>query len=193
MAKYNVPHATYDEFKAAVNGHGYDLDGLYGYQCWDGVQLLYTQSDIGQNLITGNGTAKGCWLNSNARAINASGHFSQFTNKANIKKGDILVFNTYPNWYGNNGHIGFANEDYNGTQYISLLSQNFGSGSNPRTGKPFNIMNAYLGTAFLGAFRYDRWQSPTPPPPPPPTPIPTTEWPKEDFPWPIAWEQWGWN
>ena len=186
MAKYNVPHATYDEFRDTVNGHGYDMDNLYGYQCWDGVELLYTQNDIGQHLITGNGTAKGCWLNANARAINASGHFSQVISKTDIKKGDIIVFNTYSGWYGNTGHIGYANEDYNGTEYISLLSQNFGSGSNPQTGKPFNIMNAYLGTAFLGAFRYDRWQNQ-------PTPTPTTEWSEEDFPWPIAWEHWGWK
>ena len=44
MAKYNVPHATYDEFRDAVNGGFYDLDGLYGAQCWDGVELLYTQN-----------------------------------------------------------------------------------------------------------------------------------------------------
>lgn len=185
MARYNVPHATYDQFRDAVNGHGYDMDGYYGYQCWDGVQLLYAQDDIRQNLVTGNGYAKGCWLVPNARAINGSGHFSQVISKTDIKKGDILVFNTYTGWYGTAGHIGFANENYNGTEYISLLSQNFGSGSNPTTGKPFNIMNAYLGSAFLGAFRYDGWQT-TPPQPP-------TEEKKKHFPWPIAWEYWGWN
>lgn len=187
MAKYNVAHATYDQFRAAVNGHWYDLDGYYGAQCWDGVQLLYTQPDIGQNFLTGNGLAKGCWLNTYARNVNGSGHFRPITSKNLLKKGDIIVFNTYPGWYGNTGHVGFANEDYNGTNYISLLSQNFGSGSNPQTGKAFNIMNAYLGEAFLGAFRYDAWETP------PPTPTPTTDWKEEDFPWPVAWEEWGWK
>ena len=186
MAVY-VPHATYDEFRDAVNGHGYDMDGLYGYQCWDGVDLLYEQSDIGQYLYTGItfgglGYAKECWTYSQARALNGSGHFSSFEGAENIKKGDILVFNTYSGWYGTAGHIGFANEDYNGTNYISLLSQNFGSGSNPVTGKPFNIMNAYLGTAFLGGFRYDAWEQPVPPTP--------TEEKKRKFPWAVAWHNW---
>lgn len=170
-----VPHATYDEFRNAVNGHGYDLDGYYGYQCWDGVDLLYEQSDVGQYLTTANtGLVKNCWLNISARESNGSGHFEIVgSSPVLIKKGDILVFNTYSGWYGTTGHIGFANEDYNGTDYISLLSQNFGSGSNPQTGKPFNIMNAFLGTAFLGAFRYKPWAVT------PPTPTQT----EHNFPW----------
>ena len=186
MAKYNVPHATYEQFRSAVNGNWYDMDGLYGAQCWDGVQLLYAQDNVGQNFLTGNGRAKGCWLNTYARRVNGSGHFRQITSKTAIKKGDILVFNTYSGWYGEAGHVGFANEDYNGTEYISLLSENFGPGSNPTTGKAFNIMNAYLGSAFLGAFRYDAWEQPTPPPPP-------SEPEKKKFPWAIAWAHWGWN
>jgi hypothetical protein len=179
MSAPYVPHATYDEFRNAVNGHGYDLDGFAGYQCWDGVDLLYEQTDIGQYLYTGanfggRGYAKECWTYIQARALNGSGHFTAFTGAVNIKKGDILVFNTYSGWYGTAGHIGFANEDYNGTDYISLLSQNFGSGANPTTGKPFNIMNAYLGTAFLGGFRYDGWGTT------PPTPPTTSE---HRFPW----------
>ena len=185
MAKYNVPHDTYDEFRDAVNGGWYDLDNLYGAQCWDGIQLLYSQDNIQQNFLTGDGNAKGSWLNVSARNANGSGHFTKIYNVSDIKKGDILVFNTYSGWYGSTGHVGYANEDYNGTNTISLLSQNFGSGSNPQTGKAFNIMNAYLGTAFLGAFRYDRWQTT-----PPPTPAGKK---KSHFPWPIAWEHWGWK
>lgn len=187
MSAPYVPHATYDEFRNAVNGHGYDMDGYYGYQCWDGVDLLYEQSDVGQYLYTGitfggQGLAKECWTYIQARNLNGSGHFEIVgSSPLLIKKGDILVFNTYTGWYGTAGHIGFANEDYNGTDYISLLSQNFGSGANPTTGKPFNIMNAYLGTAFLGAFRYKPWAQPTPP---------VEEKKKRKFPWAIAWAHW---
>ena len=185
MSAPYVPHATYDEFRNAVNGNGYDLDGLYGYQCWDGVDLLYEQSDVGQYLYTGItfgglGYAKECWTYTQARALNGSGHFEIVYDKAQIKKGDIIVFNTYTGWYGTAGHIGFADEDYNGTDTISLLSQNFGTGSNPTTGKPFNIMNAYLGSAFLGVFRYIPWNQPTP----------QEEKKKKKFPWPVAWANW---
>ena len=189
MSAPSVPHSTYDAFRNAVNGNGYDMDGSYGYQCWDGVDLLYEQSDVGQYLYTaynvggGDPYAKTCWSNINARNRNGSGHFSMVYNASEIKKGDILVFNTYSGWYGTAGHIGFADEDYNGTEYINILSQNFGPGSNPTTGLPFNIRQAFLGSAFLGAFRYDKWATPTPPPP-----TPTAK--KSKFPFPIAWNHW---
>lgn len=187
MAIPSVPHSTYDKFRNAVNGRGFDLDGYFGYQCWDGVDLLYQQSDVDQYLYTahnvgqGEGTAKSCWLNDTARGLNGSGHFSIITDKNQIKKGDIIVFNTYEGWYGSAGHIGFADEDYNGTEYINILSQNYGAGSNPTTGKPFNIARALLGSAFLGVFRYDGWQET------PPTP---TETKKKHFPYPVAWKYW---
>lgn len=189
MAYPQYPHATYDEFRNAVNGVWIDLDGEYGAQCWDGACLIYVQDDINQYLYTGKnfggqGYAKECWTNTTARNINASGHFIAISDKTAIKKGDIIVFNTYSGWYGTSGHIGYANEDYNGTDLISLLSENFGSGSNPTTGKAFNIMDAYLGSAFLGAFRLDMWNEPIPPTP--------TEEKERHFPYPIAWHHW-WN
>lgn len=185
MASYSVPHYSYNVFKAAVNGRWFDLDGYYGAQCWDGIQLLYTQGDINQNFLTGNRQAKGCWLNPYSRAVNGSGHFRQITDKRLLKKGDIIVFNTYPGWYGEAGHVGYADEDYNGTDTIRILSQNFGTGSNPYTGKAFNVLDAYLGSAFLGAFRYDAWDSPVPPTP--------SEDEQRHFPWAVAWAHWDWQ
>lgn len=190
MAIPSVPHSTYEEFRNAVNGRGFDLDGFFGYQCWDGVDLLYQQADVGQYLYTaqnvgqGEGTAKSCWLNETARGLNGSGHFSIITDKTQIKRGDIIVFNTYQGWYGSAGHIAFADEDYNGTEYINTLGQNQGAGANPDTGTPFNIKNNLLGSAFLGVFRYDGWQET------PPTP---TSRKKRHFPYPIAWRHWGWG
>lgn len=176
-----VPHATYTEFKNAVIGRGYDMDGHYGYQCWDGVELLYQQPDIGQHLYTAfnfdtslSSGVKTCWLYAPARAVNGSGHFSEVTNVQDIKQGDIIVLNQYSGWYGSTGHIGFADEDYNGTDYINILGQNQGAG-NPEHGSPFNIMRSFLGAAFLGVFRYDGWTS-TPPTPPTPTK-------RSNFPW----------
>lgn len=190
MAIPSVPHSTYEEFRNAVIGRGFDLDGLFGYQCWDGVDLLYQQSDVGQYLYTANnvgqgeGTAKSCWLNETARRLNGSGHFSIITDKTQIKRGDIIVFNTYQGWYGSAGHIAFADEDYNGTEYIDTLGQNQGAGANPDTGTPFNVRNNLLGSAFLGVFRYDGWQET------PPTP---TSQKKRHFPYPVAWRHWGWG
>lgn len=183
MAIPYVPHSTYDEFRAATLGRAYDLDGYpvsQPYQCWDYVDLLYQQSDVNQYLSTANtGNVKDCWLNASARASNGSGNFIAVEGVTNIKRGDIIVFNTYSGWYGSTGHIGFADEDYNGTSTIRLISQNF-------YGYHYVVVEpAYLGSAFLGIFRFLPWQQ-TPPPPPPPT----TEKKKRRFPWPIAWNNW---
>lgn len=156
MAIPSVPHATYDEFRTATLGNAYDIDGFPSsqpYQCWDYVDLLYQQSDVGQYLTTANtGLVKDCWLNTNARALNGSGNFYTVNTMQSIKRGDIIVFNTYGNWYGVTGHIGFADEDYNGTDYIALLSQNF-YGYHYVT-----VQQAYLGQSFLGVFRFIPWE-----------------------------------
>ena len=185
MAIPNVPHATYDEFRAATIGHAYDIDGFPAsqpYQCWDFVDLLYQQSDVGQYLYTdanvggSDSGVKTCWTNTTARQLNGSGHFTAIADVTEIKKGDILVFNYYTGWYGTTGHIGFAEEDYNGSPYIQLLSQNYG-------GHYYVVSErAFLGLAFLGIFRYDAWANPTPPPP--------AGRRKSKFPWAIALEHW---
>lgn len=174
-----VEHSTYVSFKAATLGNRYDVDNFpveQPYQCYDYVDLLYEQSDVGQYLSTGGtGNVKGCWQVASARASNGSGHFEIVTDKTAIKKGDIIVFDTYGNWYGSTGHIGFADEDYNGTEYIQLLSQNF-------YGHHYVVLEqAYLGQAFLGVFRFKPWQEPEPEP---------EEKKKKHFPWPVAWHHW---
>lgn len=185
MAAPYVNHTTYTAFKLATLGNRYDLDNFptsQPYQCWDYVDLLYEQSDVGQYLSTGGtGNVKGCWQVASARASNGSGHFRTVYGKTNIKKGDIVVFNQYSGWYGSTGHIGFADQNYNGTEYIRLLSQNF-YGYHYVT-----VQQAYLGSAFLGIFRFIPWESPTPTP----TPTPTLLIPeKEGFPWAVAWKHW---
>lgn len=183
MSIPQVAHATYDQFRNATNGRAYDLDGYppeQPYQCWDSVDLLYQQDDVGQYLYTaanvgaqGDGV-KTCWTNTEARNRNGSGYFEIVNGVQNIKRGDIIVFDQYSGWYASTGHIGFADEDYNGTDYIQLLSQNF-YGNHYVT-----VQRAYLGQAFLGIFRYLPWHTT------PPTPSSR----KSKFPWPIALHNW---
>ena len=178
----SVVHNTYENFKNATLGNQYDIDGYpvsQPYQCWDYVDLLYQQSDIGQYLYTASNVgetgdgAKTCWTSQAARERNGSGYFSCVYDVTAIKKGDIIVFNEYGGWYSSAGHIGFADEDYNGTEYIQLLSQNF-YGHHYVT-----VERAYLGSAFLGVFRYSRWND---------TPVQKKK--SGTFPWPIAWNYW---
>ena len=56
---FSVPIDSYDSFRNATFGKGYDIDGSWGYQCWDGAALFWQQ--LGMWLATGDGYARGCW------------------------------------------------------------------------------------------------------------------------------------
>lgn len=159
--QYSVNISNYDTFRAAVINRGFDIDGYYGWQCWDGAALLWQQ--IGKTLSTGGtGAAKGCWTN--ARDINAGTDFTLVTNVRDVKRGDVVVYGG-----GQWGHIGFADADYNGGTWISTLGQNQGGASGPNGGAAFNITNVSANN-FLGAFRFKRWiRTPAPTPKPQPT------------------------
>lgn len=177
MAQYNgyvdVPHGSYDEWRNATLGNGYDVDYYAGDQCWDYPALLYHQ--YGLVLITkaGGGSAQDCWLVS--RQANSRPPFESIDGVANIKRGDIVVFGG-----GLFGHIAFADEDYHGGTRLWCLGQNQkGNG----TGYPVTRDNLFLGD-FLGIFRNTNWTgSPTPP-------QPEEKKKKHKFPWAIALNHW---
>ena len=148
---YVVPHENYQVFRDYVIGKGFDLDGKFSYQCWDGACLLWQQ--IGRWLYTGNGCASGCWTLK--REENAGADFELIYDKKNIKRGDVVVFSC-----GQYGHIGYADENYNGSDHIRLLGQN------QSADMKFCVIDMSLAT-FLGAFRFKEWvKKPTPTPVP---------------------------
>ena len=160
MAQYygnvSVPHGSYNEWRSATLGNGYDVDYSFGNQCWDYCDLLYAQ--YGLYLVTkaGGGTAKDCWIVS--KNVNSQPPFEAIEGKTNIKRGDILVFNAIPSNYA--GHICFADEDYNGTNRIAVVQQN---GYQPT--QPVHTATCDL-SSFLGIFRNTYWQGDTPEPEP---------------------------
>ena len=145
-AQYNgyqtVPISSYDAFRSATFGNGYDVDNAYGNQCWDGAALLWHQ--VGLTLQTGNREARGCW--NLKRNENASDKFELIYNKEDIRRGDIVVLDI-----GDYGHIAFADADYSGNT-LSLYGQN------QNYIEKFDSYNFSLNT-FLGAFRYKGWDS----------------------------------
>lgn len=159
MAQYNgfvsVPHNTYEDWRNATLGNGYDVDYSFGNQCWDYCDLLYAQ--YGKYLVTksGGGTAKDCWLVS--KNVNSTPPFEAVEGKQNIKRGDIIVLNGIPE--NPAGHICFADEDYNGTDRIAVVQQN---GFQPTT--PVHTATCGLDQ-FLGIFRNTLWQGVVPPEP----------------------------
>ena len=179
MADYRgyrqVAHATYNEWRAATINNRYDVDyspASQPYQCWDYCALLYFQ--YGLRLITknGGGVAADCWNIS--RQANSKPPFISLVGKENIRRGDMLVFDITPT--SSTGHIGFADEDYNGTDTIALLSENWNGNTT------VHVANKSLSN-FLGIFRNTNWFSG-------PTPEPGRSTKKRNFPWPVAWSHW---
>lgn len=135
--------------------HTYFADNLRQHNCWDGACLLWQQ--LGRWLSTGGtGAARGCWTVS--KNENAGNDFDLITNKKDVQRGDVVVFG-----FGEFGHIGYADEDYNGGTYIRLLGQN------QTADMKFSVVNVSMAQ-FLGAFRYKAWRRVEPQPQPTPKP-----------------------
>lgn len=158
-AFYSVPIDSYQSFRNAVLGHGFDIDNYCGFQCWDGTALLWQQ--LGKSLVTGNGLAIGAW--DLKRDVNKYDQFDLVADVNALKVGDVVAMR--PN------HIGFF-EGFDGG-YMVILGQNQGgSPASPNGGTGFNVARV-AKTAFAGAFRYRNWNNvsaPTPAPTPAPAP-----------------------
>lgn len=171
-----VPHNTYDAFRNATIGNGYDVDYTFGNQCWDYVALLYHQYNLILITKSGGGTAKDCWLVS--REANSRPPFESVTGKENIKRGDVLVFGGTA--VNPAGHISIADEDYNGSNSIRVAQQN---GFTPYA--PAAIATNSLAN-FLGIFRNTKWSGT----PPQPEPEDKKGSKKDKFPWAIGLNHW---
>lgn len=145
---------SYNAFIASTNGQQIGTG-----ECWDYINLLwehlgsrywtYPPSDPS---ATNHGVKWG-WLNTEARTANTITHLIQIVNLSDVKRGDIVITSG-----GEFGHAGFADEDYNGSGYLQLYSQNYNGRRS--VARDNNDMST-----FVGAWRYDEWNS-TPPTPP---------------------------
>lgn len=188
MAQYNgyvaVPHNSYNAWRAATLGNGYNVDFSFGDQCWDYCALLYHQYNLTLVTKPGGGVAADCWNIS--RKVNSRTPFKSITGKENIKRGDIIVLNKSAS--SSTGHIAFADEDYRkkgDKNYIWTLGQ-----APTKHGLYGGVhRDQFSLNNFLGIFRNTLWDSdPGPTPPTPPTPAKEKQ--KRKFPWPVAWAHW---
>lgn len=176
MTLVYVPTGSYEEFRNTVLGNGYDVDGYYGYQCWDLGATLW--GNVGgysyPYLSTGNtGYAYGIWSVEWARNQNAGTKFDLIYNLSDVKRGDMIILDKGRFTGDVSGHNAFADEDYNGTTTMWLVGQNQ---ENPSaTVGHVTTRNQMSVAKFLGAFRYKEWGSG-------PSPQPTVRR-KGKFPW----------
>jgi len=145
---YKIDITSYDTFRKATIGKGYDVDGAYGAQCYDGAALLWKL--IGKFLSSGGtGAARGCWTN--AKTANAGTDFDLITKQTDILRGDVIVFSR-----GTYGHIGFADEDWNNSGKILVFGQNQGGTDGKLPGAEFTS-KYFASETVCGAFRLKRW------------------------------------
>ena len=182
-----IPHGTYDEWKNATNGNGYNFDYQFGCQCYDLAVEFYWNVGFPQGYpvsgVPSQGNSGNAWDIWTYREYNISYggtlYFDLVYNVSEIKKGDMIVFNQFPgNPYG---HVGFADVDYsnwtpdpNQPYEFPILSQNNGGIPDPEGGTYTNI-HGYDIRLFLGAFRYRDWNIIPP--------VPTGTITKSKFPW----------
>ena len=166
MALLPITISNYDGFRTdaldrASQGLGYDVDGYYGYQCWDLAAELWMHLDEFDDGTlypqTGpNYYASECWTES--RYINAGNTFTLIENITDLKRGDVIVLG--PSAISQTGHIAFCDENYRGST-MNLLGQNQVDPSLIYGHIP--TVTALDISAFLGAFRLPAWNpAPTP-------------------------------
>ena len=157
----DVPHATYDEWRANTIGNEYNLDGQYGCQCWDYASLFWRNVGFaaGYPQTGPNHAAYECWTVN--RYVNAGNEFDLVELLATVKKGDIVVLDRGRYTGDTVGHIAFADEDYQGGGTLRLVGQNQ---EHPSATVGYKVTADDMSmTKFLGAFRYKGWETPPPP------------------------------
>lgn len=137
---------SFDNFIASTNGQTIGQG-----ECWDYINLLWVYLNSvyytypPSNPSATNHGVKWGWINTEARAANTINHLTQISSLSDVKRGDIVVISD-----GEFGHAGFADEDYNGTNYLYVYSQNYNGRRS--VGRDNNNMSS-----FVGGWRYDGW------------------------------------
>lgn len=161
---------TFDAFITSTNGTTVGQG-----ECWDYINLIWSHLDSkywtyppSDPTATNHGVKYGI-LNTDAFAANQISGVTFISSVTQVKRGDIVITSG-----GTYGHAGFINEDYNAniTNY-KIYSQNY-------AGRRSVALDQYSLDTFIGAFRYDEWNST------PPTPLPISRpKSKDSFPWQI--------
>lgn len=136
---------SYKEFKNMVLNNGYDLDGAYGAQCWDGYAKYakYLGQTVCRCSLTG-------YVGDIYTLRNSNGILNYNSLQYVLKKGDIVTFQK--SYYTPYTHIAIYDGDCeNGYGYF--LGQNQGGKAYPGGGAKFNIVKLPYSITDYYAFR----------------------------------------
>lgn len=150
-----VPIKTFKDWRNTVIGNAYDMDGKYGYQCYD-LANLFWKNATGRTCKSATkdggivGGASGIW---GAREQNNKGNeFILINDYKKLKKGDIIITNN-----GKYGHVCWLDQDYDSNTYLRVLGQNQGGTGGELPGAKVKDIDWAFRKYFLGAFRFRVW------------------------------------
>ena len=137
---------SYQDFKNTHLGNGYDIDGWWGWQCWDFYAEYCNWLGVPYANCTDSGYAKDLWTQRHSNGI-----LNYFDEVEVMQPGDVAIFDVTPSTPYS--HVAIFDSDA-GNGYGNFLGQNQGSGNiNPNGGSASNIITFPYSATFATAFR----------------------------------------
>lgn len=138
---------NYQDFKNEVLGKGFDIDGMYGYQCWDGYAQYCKWLGVPYANCTVTGYVRDIW-----EQRQSNGMLNNFDEVEVMHPGDVAIFKVTQGWTPYS-HVAIFDSDIDGT-YGWFLGQNQnGSPVHPDGGSGFNLLRLPYWTTYPTAFR----------------------------------------
>ena len=137
---------SYQDFKNTHLGNGYDIDGWWGWQCWDFYAEYCNWLGVPYANCTDSGYAKDLWTQRHSNGI-----LNYFDEVEVMQPGDVAIFDVTPSTPYS--HVAIFDSDA-GNGYGYFLGQNQGSSNtNPNGGSASNIIAFPYSATFATAFR----------------------------------------
>lgn len=138
---------NYQDFKNEVLGKGFDIDGMFGYQCWDGYAQYCKWLGVPYANCTVTGYVRDIWEQRQSNGI-----LNNFDEVEVMHPGDVVIFKVTQGWTPYS-HVAIFDSDIDGT-YGWFLGQNQnGSPVHPDGGSGFNLFKLPYWTTYPTAFR----------------------------------------
>ena len=123
---------SYQDFKNTHLGNGYDIDGWYGDQCWDGYAEYCKWLGVPYTNCTDTGYAKDLWTQRHSNGI-----LNYFDEVEVMQPGDVAVFDISPSTPYS--HVAIFDSDA-GNGYGNFLGQNQGGEQRNPNGVEYSIL-----------------------------------------------------
>lgn len=137
---------SYQDFKNTHLGNGYDIDGWWGWQCYDFYAEYCNYLGVPYANCTDSGYAQDLWTQRHSNGI-----LNYFDEVEVMQPGDVAIFAVTPSTPYS--HVAIFDSDA-GNGYGYFLGQNQGSDkTNPNGGSASNIVALPYSATFATAFR----------------------------------------